>query len=678
MTERELFFAALDQDDAATRAAYLDRMCGCDTALRQRVEGLLRFHAGADGFLDTPAVEQMAGTNTLDFLAPPQKPDSLGRLGHYEVLGVVNRGATGVVVRAFDDQLQRVVAIKVLAPQLATSAVARQRFAREARATAAVIHDNVIDIHAVHDAGPLPFLVMQYIDGPTLQQKLDRTGPLPLQEILRIGIQTAEGLAAAHRQGLVHRDVKPSNILLENGVERVKITDFGLARAGDDASLTHSGMVAGTPMYMSPEQAEGRVVDARSDLFSLGSVLYAMCTGRPPFRAPSVVAVLKRVCEEVPRPIREINPELPPWLGELVARLHAKDPAGRPASAREVAELMVRHLAERPHNETLASPAPLMEKVAPARRRRGVMASTAALLAVVALAVTEVSGVTHLLRGSERGLDRDVPLRELASTPTGPVALPQTFTNGIGMEFVIVPKGKTWLGGAANEGPGDKEVVIPADYYLGKSEVTQEEWTRVMGHNPSYFSRMGEWKDRVTDIPDADLKRFPVEGVSWEDCQRFLEKLNQLEKQTGWVYRLPTEVEWEYACRGGPMSDRAESAFDYYFAQPTNTLLKEQANFDGTEGSPNRNQVCKRVGTFEANRLGLFDMHGNVWEWCHETETAPDGTTRGVFRGGSWQNQPGYYRAKCRMTNQQPTNRFGALGLRVARVPIESGPTPLK
>src|SRR5205823_6548371 len=139
---------------------------------------------------------------------------------------------------------------------------------------------------------------------------------------------------------------------LENGVERVKITDFGVARAGDDASLTQSGVVAGTPMYMSPEQADGLPVDCRSDLFSLGSVLYAMCTGRPPFRAPSARAVLKRVCEETPRPIREINPELPPWLEESVARLHAKAPADRFASAREVADLLARRLAELQHGGT--------------------------------------------------------------------------------------------------------------------------------------------------------------------------------------------------------------------------------------------------------------------------------------------------------------------------------------
>src|SRR5438094_4144138 len=155
---------------------------------------------------------------------------------------------------------------------------------------------------------------MQLVSGLTLHDQIGAAGSLSVKEILRIGMQIAEGLAAAHKQGLVHRDIKPANILLENGVERVKITDFGLARATDDASVTQSGTVAGTPMFMSPEQANGEAVDHRSDLFSLGSVLYAMCTGRPPFRASSSMAVLKRVIEAAPRPIREINDEIPDWL----------------------------------------------------------------------------------------------------------------------------------------------------------------------------------------------------------------------------------------------------------------------------------------------------------------------------------------------------------------------------
>jgi serine/threonine-protein kinase len=238
------------------------------------------------------------------------------------------------------------VAIKVLAPQLAASAAARNRFAREARAAAAVVHENVIAIHTVDSWNGLPYLVMPYIDGRSLQQRVDADGPLTVKEVLRIGMQTALGLAAAHGQGLVHRDVKPSNILLENGVERVKLSDFGLARAVDDASLTQSGVITGTPQYMSPEQARGEAVDHRSDLFGLGSVLYFMCAGHPPFRADSTPAVLRRVSDERPRPLREINADVPAWLARIVERLHAKEPGGRYASATEVAEVLTHHLAE--------------------------------------------------------------------------------------------------------------------------------------------------------------------------------------------------------------------------------------------------------------------------------------------------------------------------------------------
>jgi serine/threonine protein kinase len=344
-----VFLAAIDKATPGERATYLDEACAGDAVLRQRLEALLQVHDRPDHLLDQPAAEYLAGESgmtALDFLEPSEKPGALGRLGHYEVLEVVGRGGMGVVLRAFDEKLHRVVAIKVLAPLLAGSAAARQRFVREARATAAVTHDNVIDIHAVEDRGPVPYLVMQFIDGPTLQQKLDRAGALPLNETVRIGLQIAEGLAAAHRQGLVHRDVKPANVLLENGVERVKITDFGLARAVDDASASQSGVIAGTPDYMSPEQANGVPVDLRSDLFSLGSLLYTLCAGHSPFRAGTTMAVLKRVCEETPRPLHTINPDVPEWLEALVAKLQAKEAADRFASAAEVAALLSRRLAQ--------------------------------------------------------------------------------------------------------------------------------------------------------------------------------------------------------------------------------------------------------------------------------------------------------------------------------------------
>src|SRR5262249_38062632 len=186
--------------------------------------------------------------------------------------------------------LHRLVAIKVMATALAGSATARRRFTREAQAAAAVCHDHIVSVHRVNETAGLPYLVMQYVDGESLQDRIDRTGPLEVVEIVRIGLQTASGLAAAHAQGLIHRDIKSANLLLENGLARVKITDFGLARLTDDVGLTQNGTVAGTPEYMAPEQARGEAVDHRADLFSLGSVLYASCTGVPPFRGSTACA----------------------------------------------------------------------------------------------------------------------------------------------------------------------------------------------------------------------------------------------------------------------------------------------------------------------------------------------------------------------------------------------------
>jgi serine/threonine-protein kinase len=305
--------------------------------------------------------DQPAGTSEdLSFLARSDRPGMLGRLGGYHIQEVIGKGGMGVVFKAIDEKLERVVALKAMTPQLATSATARQRFNREAKAAAAVSHDHVVAIHAVSDeTEPVPYLVMQLVAGQSLQDKLDRQGAFEVKEILRIGLQIAEGLAAAHKQGLVHRDIKPANILLENGVERVKITDFGLARAFHEVALTQSGVVTGTPQYMAPEQAAGEQVDHRADLFSLGSVLYAMCTGRPPFRADGTLALLKRVAEETPRPIRDVNPDIPEWLERIVAKLHAKKPAHRFQTAREVAELLGQHLAHLQQPEQTPRPAPV-------------------------------------------------------------------------------------------------------------------------------------------------------------------------------------------------------------------------------------------------------------------------------------------------------------------------------
>jgi len=253
---------------------------------------------------------------------------------------LIGSGGMGVVFKAFDTELNRPVAIKLLAPYLSNSGPARKRFSREARAAAAVVHPHVVPIHNVETERESPFIVMQYVSGESLQARIDRDGALELCEILRIGMQVADGLSAAHQQGIVHRDIKPSNILLEENVARALISDFGLARAADDASLTRTGFHPGTPHYMSPEQASGQSVDARSDLFSLGSMLYTMCTGRPPFRAESSYAVKRRISDEVATPIRELNPDTPEWLVLIIKKLMAKAKTERFDSASEVHELL--------------------------------------------------------------------------------------------------------------------------------------------------------------------------------------------------------------------------------------------------------------------------------------------------------------------------------------------------
>jgi serine/threonine protein kinase/class 3 adenylate cyclase len=306
----------------------------------------------------------------LTFLAPPLESDEIGRLGPYRILKVLGAGGMGMVFQAEDPNLRRLVALKVMRPELASSLTARQRFLREARATAAIEHDHIVNIFQVDQDGDVPFLAMQLLRGETLEDRLRRDGTLPLAEVLRIGRETARGLAAAHARGLVHRDIKPSNIWLEAEGGRVKILDFGLARAvGPEANLTVSGMVMGTPAYMSPEQALAQPLDARSDLFSLGCVLYRLCTGRTPFAGTHGLAHL--VAENLDRlePPQQINPEVPSALNDLIRRLLARAPADRPSSARAVAEAL-EHI-EHPEVADPQVATGLQPVVLPPLRRKG-------------------------------------------------------------------------------------------------------------------------------------------------------------------------------------------------------------------------------------------------------------------------------------------------------------------
>jgi serine/threonine protein kinase len=297
--------------------------------------------AQAWGARASPSRPEDRGRELYDFLAPPQGPDELGRLGHYRVLKVLGAGGMGVVFLADEPALQRKVALKAMLPALAASESARQRFLREAQVAAAIEHDHIVAIHYVGEDRGVPFIAMPLLQGESLDERLQRQGRLPLREVLRIGRQMAEGLAAAHERGLIHRDIKPANVWLEGKKGRVKILDFGLARAaGGGSNLTQAGAIVGTPSYMAPEQARAEALDGRCDLFSLGCVLYRMSTGRVPFQGRDTVSTLMAVATEMPPSPRSVNSEVSPALQALILRLLAKEPAGRPADAREVIEAL--------------------------------------------------------------------------------------------------------------------------------------------------------------------------------------------------------------------------------------------------------------------------------------------------------------------------------------------------
>jgi serine/threonine protein kinase len=294
-----------------------------------------------------PAIEaaSSAREGDLDFLAPPQEAGELGRLGPYRVLQVLGTGAMGIVLQAEDVALRRQVALKVMKKQQADCEVNRLRFLREAQAAAAIEHDHIVTIYQVGVDRGVPYLAMKLLKGESLEDRLNRVGKLPADEVVRIGREIAEGLAEAHERGLIHRDIKPANIWLEEGRDRVKIVDFGLALDFNekDARLTAVNYMVGTPMYMSPEQAEGEGnVDARCDLFSLGGVLYRMSTGALPFKGKTTMAVLTALATKEPRPPIDVNPELPPALSDYILLLLQKKADARPKTAR----LVVAALAE--------------------------------------------------------------------------------------------------------------------------------------------------------------------------------------------------------------------------------------------------------------------------------------------------------------------------------------------
>jgi formylglycine-generating enzyme required for sulfatase activity len=655
------------------------------------VPGMEADLAGGVADVNPESAETLTLAELRALLAPPQQPDELGRLGSYRILQLLGHGGMGAVFRAEDPRLGRQVALKIMLPSQNLSPTARQRFLREARLAATLEHVHIITVFQVDEDRGILYMVMPFLKGEPLDARLRREKTLPVAEILRIGREIAEGLAAAHARGLIHRDIKPGNIWLEGPRQRVIILDFGLACAREDrGQLTRTGVALGTPAYMAPEQANGLEVDERSDLFSLGCVLYRLSTGRVPFQGSDTLSILLAVVNAEPQAPQVLNPVLPSALCDLTLQLLAKTPADRPASAQVVAETLAeleRTLATPPANDPLpmktthtlaahhaSSPAHVPagacrtadRSVAKWFTRKGGLLGTAALILVL-------SGL-YLWWFPPWS---PTPTAPVASIPTSPPTVPpppqpgqpherpKELENSIGMKLVLIPAGEFDMGSPDSD-PDAREaekpqhrVRISRPFFLGKYEVTQGQYQQIMGGNPSLFSASGpnqDWRNKVIGL---DTKNFPVENVSWEEAQEFCRKLSALEaeKAAGRVYRLPTEAEWELACRAG-------STTIYSFGDDA-TKLDDYAWHHENSDPPTQAVRGPRphpVGEKLPNAYGLYDLHGNVWEWCRDSFDAgyyprkvkedppgPDHDGLRILRGGSWADPI----QKCRAANRR-------------------------
>jgi formylglycine-generating enzyme required for sulfatase activity len=655
---------------------------------------------------DTPSSPEVAAAK-LAFLAPPEKPDELGRLGSYRVLKVLGMGGMGLVLLADDPLLKRAVALKVMRPELAANESNRQRFLREAQATAAIDHHHIVHIHQIGEEKGVPFIVMPLLKGETLDARLKREKRLSVVDTLLLGQQIAEGLAVAHKNGLVHRDIKPANLWLEEETGWVKIVDFGLARAaaGDDMHLTQTGAILGTPAYMAPEQARSAQVDFRCDLFSLGVVLYRMLTGKLPFKGHDTMSLLASLATDTPQPVMEWNPEVPPALSDLVMKLLAKEPAQRPPSAKVVAETLGDLAGERAMPRTRtdgavqkadsseeAGFAPLTLQAA---QRSGAIPSVLhpwalrrpslafAVAGVVLTLLVPIVWLSFMHRTSPPPQNQNLE-KQAAIEPE------KSITNPLDMKLVYIPAGTFLMGSPREEinrllqvdgargWPADRmkwatgltkseaprhEVEITRPFYMGAHEVTVGQFRAFV--NGSKYITDNAWQKPGWEQTDE----HPVVNVTWKNAVDFCTWLSRKEGKT---YRLPTEAEWEYCARAGKAGTR------YWFGDEDAELVWYAWM---RTNSANRTHL---VGRLKPNAWSLHDMHGNVWEWCLDKYDAdyyknsptrnppgPDAGGECVSRGGSWLDLPADCRCAVRFRSyaNDPSRRGRNTGFRIVLAP---------
>lgn len=708
---------------------------GCASA-QASVERLLH------GILDVPSARATV---------PPVQIDPI-QLGPYRILKKLGQGGMGAVYQALHTRLKRAVAIKVLATHRLGDPTALARFQREIEAVGRLDHPHLVAAHDANEDQGIHYLVTEYIEGLDLAQLVQRCGPLPVPEACALICQAAVGLHYAHGQGLIHRDIKPSNLMLtlehatltatptassqtaNTPTALVKILDLGLALLHEDSTdapeLTSVERVMGTLDYMAPEQAtDSHHVDVRADVYALGATLFKLLTGQAPLASRGHDTQWKKLLAlagaEVP-PIKTVRDDLPSGLAAVVDRMLARDRERRYATALQVAEALrpftrgadltalfkearARESSTAVERVRPSQPGNQAKKL-PRFARWEVVLGGLLLLALLAAVIlrqprrfTEPDGKPAAVW---RGWPADAPAPACARFTAAEaqqvqaawakyLGVPVAWENAIGMQFRLIPPGEfvmgssaeeiddtlrqvdqnlpRWLAATRSEAPQHR-VVLTTPFYLGSHEVTQQQYATVLETRPSYFAATGPGKDV---LPAGGTDWFPVDTVNWLDAHQFCARLSAREgdRPGQESYRLPTEAEWEFACRAGTTTR-------FWNGDRDEDLM--QTGWFGR----NAGYRTHAVGELQPNPFGLYDMHGNVWEWTQDaweptfyqqagTGLAVDPWNQAanangrVIRGGDWN----FVAAVCRSGHRHidpPTSRNRYLGFRVV-LPVVIG-----
>ncbi len=535
---------------------------------------------------------------------PPRAPDEYDDTvaeetilaGQYQIIRKLGEGGMGEVHLARDLLLNdRLVAVKVLPALRVASKRAMKQLRQEAVAMSELTHENIVRFFHFGEHETIPFMVMQYVEGQTLDDLLEEKGRLTAEETIALCAPLAEALDYAHSKGVIHRDVKPSNFFIDK-TDKPYLADFGIARVAKDTitQVTGRDTTAGTLQYMSPEQCRGEWdLTAASDVYSFATVLYECLSGNAPSRTGPIRDL---IINEAPAPLHSDHP-----MTTLIMRGLAKEAVERPSSCQALLA---------PRTQECASQSDV-HSTARSTRKPG--------------SVVHCDAIGHAAGH---------------------------FTDSVGMEFVLIdpanlaPDG--FLMGSSQSERGRREdevehrVVLGKPYWLGATPVTQMQYQEVTGCNPSTFLDAGPDEGDHENL-QGDPGNLPVEGVSWRDAVEFLERLSKIENRR---YRLPTEAEWEFACRAGTATPFCTG----HSIATSRANCRADLHHGGIEQKEGGHGTTP-VKMYSPNSWGLYDMHGNVSEWCADfysdypsTDTlnpiGPQTGTHRVLRGGNWDSDP--------------------------------------